>query len=170
MTPTPPPSIKRAPDLEAYGRAWRITIGPLHPEQEACIGSYVVHAPNGNPFWPWYLVAAVHIRPIEGSPSPHLKFPGATHEFLIGAFDPRDYPKIDPDRHVGVGLLRPLDLCHQVTLRTDEQARAVLTLLVRAIVGGDSPDQDFRSLWVQRLDVTARHFFDGKHDPAGILG
>ena len=159
------PSIDRKPDVEGHGRAWRVTKEPTREEQRATVRAYIVHAPHGNPFWPWYVIACVHLREMVGVESPRKRFSEASHEFLIAAVTPDSYPNLNPDQNVGdVGWLEPLDLVHQVANLTDEQAGKVLDLVVEAVVGfGWSPDQDNREMWKRSIESTADHFRAGIH-------
>jgi|KBSSwiStaDraftv2_1062776.scaffolds.fasta_scaffold00388_42 hypothetical protein len=160
-----PPKIERAPDAEGVGRAWRITLTGQHVDQSACVRSYVVHAPHGNPMWPWYMIACVHLRDVQGqSRPPHRQFTEASHEYLFLAIDPKTYPNVHPDDWKGgVQWLTPVDLVHQVANLTDPQASGVLDAIVNRIVTGASPDQDWRSMWRTAIDATAEHYRAGIH-------
>jgi hypothetical protein len=110
------------------------------------------------------MIACVHLRPIADAPPAFRRFAEASHEILFAAIDPETYPSADPDQWLGgVGYLEPLDLVHQVANLTDEQAAGVLNAIVRAIVAGESPDQDFRSHWQRVIEDTADHFRAGIH-------
>lgn len=157
------PVIERAPDLQGHGRAWKVTHAGTRPEQAATLRAYIVHAPHGNPLWPWYSIAVYHLREIAGTPAPKLHFKEATHEFLIAAIDPNTYEGVHPDRASTFGHLQPLDLVHQESL-SDEHAAKILDLVVRHIIeGGASPDQDFREWWKRTIAETADHFRRGIH-------
>jgi len=160
------PDTSTWPDsaYEGFGKAWLSYAPPTRPEQEATVRAYIVHAPQGNQFWPWYLIASIHLREIEGTESPHKRFPEASHEFMIAAVNPDDYGKLHPGGLSEVSFLTPIDLVHQVGDLDDDQAAKICDSIVRAIVvGGDSPDQDFRSYWIRSIDSTAHHFRTGVH-------
>jgi len=93
-----------------------------------------------------------------------MQFEEASHEYLFCAIDPNTYDRTDPDRWLGgAGYLEPLDLVHQVANLNDDQAGGVLECIVRAIVAGQSPDQDFRPYWKRVIEGTADHFRSGVH-------
>lgn len=149
------PDVKKAPDLEGFGRAWRIDpLKPRHVDQTATVAGWLVHAPHGNPFWPWYIVSAVHLRDIEGQSKPAVKkFAEASHEFLICAINPETYPQADPENWGAVGYLEPIDLAHQLGGLTDTQAGRIVEEMVKAVTfNGASPDQDFRRMWQTWLE------------------
>lgn len=159
-----------SPDLEGYGRAWRIeppASTPEHQKQAGC-GQWLVHAPHGHPFWPWYTVQAVHLRPLDGQPPAKVQFPGATHEWLVVALNPEEplpdvtnwgAPGTPPMRH-----MEPIDQCVQFIVADDDQARELVELTVKHILlDGVSPDQDFRSYWERAIANTAEHIRLGGH-------
>lgn len=159
-----PPKIERAPDLTGNGRAWLITATSDVPDHSATVRAYIVHAPQGNPHWPWYMIAGVHLREIVDVPPPIKHFVEASHEIVFCAISPDSYERVDPDNYHGIGWLEPIDLIHQVANLTDEQAAHVVEACVRAIVvGGHSPDQDHRRWWQVAIEHTAQHEREGRH-------
>ena len=120
----------------------------------------------GHPFWSWYYVAIIHLRPIEGCRPPYIAFPEATHEIQIVAMNP-EAPLSDVDDwgkpEQPVNWLLPLELEHQFVVRDDEQAELLGQLVVEAICRGNSPDQDHRAYWSVVVDQTAEHICYGTH-------
>lgn len=165
-----------APDLEGYGRAWKVECpDALAHQREAACGQWLVHAPHGHPWWPWYAVQAVHLRPLEGQPPAALQFPGASHELLVVALDPdKPLPEVkrwgSPDTPP-MCHLEPVDQCVQFIVADDDQARQVCELVVRHIVlDGQSPDQDFRAYWASGIANTAEHVRLGGHPDREVAG
>lgn len=153
---------KREPDVEGPGgRAWAVKT--KSKRKHGGVAHFLVHAVNGNPFWNWYVVSVVHLRAEEGLPQPHIQFPGASHELLMAALNPEE--KIpDIDNWKGMSHLEPIDQCVQFIVNNDEQAKSLCDDVIRAIVvGGISPDQDFRSWWKQSVNQTAEHYRLGEH-------
>ena len=128
---------------------------------------WIVHAPGAHPFWTYWAVSIVHLRPIAGAKPPHKKFPGATHEFMILALNPdKPLPSLDVPSTGKWPLyfLEPFDVVEQFEAATDAIANEIGELAVRAIVAGKaSPDQDYRSWWAEAIRETAEHYRSGKH-------
>ena len=151
----------REPDISGAGRAWRVTA--KDPEEHAGIGAdWLVHAPFAHPFWWWYAVSAIHLRPLPGKGPAHIRFPGATHEILFVALNP-EKPLPDISAWQGPAYLTPIDLEHQFIVQDDEKAREITDLVVAHICEGVSPDQDFRAYWRDVINRTAEHARLGGH-------
>ena len=151
----------RDPDQQTGNRrAWAI---PLNQEQEhATLQAYLIDYPGAHPFWRWWLVLAIHLRPIGRLGPANIRVPGATHEFMIAAHNPV-YPDPDPDLPNQFHHLLPIDLVHQ-TKATDEEAIEVVDLMVHAIIeGGESPNQDNRSWWERAIEETLEQQRGGHH-------
>lgn len=161
----------RTPEFQGIGgRAWHVKTPETaleHQKQAAC-GSFLVHAPNAHPLWSWYAVQCIHLRQLDGQPPAHFQFPGASHEWMVLALDPRE-PIPDVDRWNAPGTppmrhLEPIDQCWQFIVADDEQAFELCELTVRCIVEqGVSPDQDLRSWWKAAIANTAEHIRLGGH-------
>jgi hypothetical protein len=156
----------REPDVIGRWRAWRVAVDRASPDwapdHEADCGSWLVDAPGAHPFWWWYVVGCVHLRPMEGVKAPHVQFPGATHEILFCALSPeKPLPSLDDWK--GMAFLEPLDLVHQVIVPSDDDARNLTEMIVRHMVGGRSPDSDWRSYWQTLINTSAEHLRLGGH-------
>jgi hypothetical protein len=162
-------SIRR-PDLEvANRRAWRLDLDKAQgPDQSACVSEWLVNGPF-HPFWTYWLVGAVHLRPIEGATqAPVINVPGASHEFLILSLDspPAGAVRPDPDDFKTFRILEPPDFVQQQIGLTDGQAIDITEQIVRAIVVlGWSPDSDYRRRWDETVAKTAEHARLGGHPP-----
>lgn len=160
-------AIQRTPDLTGpYGRAWRITAPPLVPDQQATLRAWLLHG-AWHPFWTFWEVAVVHLRPIEGVRPPTKRYPEAEYEALIVSIaSPPGSPerKPDPDDLQSMQPLLPPDCARQFDGVTDEQAARLADDVVHAIVvSGMSPDSDHRHAWERRIDATVEHLRAGLH-------
>lgn len=160
----------REPDLHGHADAWIIPIRPDRPDWvpdwNAGIAHWLLHCRWAHPFWSWYTVSGIHLRPIEGVRPPAKYFPEATHEVMILALHPKMSP--DPDKlstgEQAMEYLTPIDLSHQVTGLTDDQFKQLVQdIIVTIVEGRASPDQDWREWWRQSIDATAKHIREGKH-------
>lgn len=172
----------RAPDFAGVARAWRIRESPATNEAHAQswghgsagVGAdFIVNGPY-HPFWSWWYISAVHLRPLEGAPPPHLRFPGATHEIMCLSLDPEPRngrPKTPNLERIEAGdvegglpgFLSPPDWVVQVILPGDVKARQLVDLAVQRICAGQSCDSDFRSWWERSIQTTAEHLRLGGH-------
>ena len=161
----------RSPDVVGtVGRAWEVRVQKREtpPDWGGSLGTWILHVPWAHPAWSYYCLGVIHLRPIPGVRPAQIRVEGASHEFMIHAFDP-DSPHSPPspdisDETTWPSFLQPIDLAHQVVGLTDEQAARIGGLMVRMICDGRmSPDQDFRSVWRELLDGTAKHYREGRH-------
>lgn len=145
------------------GRAWVITTPKTTPAHQASIGEYLVNVPGVHPFWSYWWIGAIHLRPIEGTKEPRIDFPGASHEIIFGTLNPsRPLPDISGGENKCY-FLTPLDLEYQVILANDEQMAELLTMTVTYITRGNSPDSDYRAVWQNVLAKSAEHIRLGGH-------
>lgn len=150
------------------GRAWHVDLSKLvhaRPDTEATIASWILNVQAAHPFWSWWFLATVHLRPIPGAKPAHVVLPGATHELLVMALDPaHEPPNPAAFREDDVHGLRPIDVTQQYVVRNDADAVDLAELCARACCDGVlSPDQDFRRLWEYHVTGTARHIAAGGH-------
>lgn len=161
----------RPPDLEAKAAAWVLPVkdpkNRLHsnwrPDFEGTICGYLLHCTWSHPFWSWYLISAIHLRPIPGVKDPHKSYPEAEYEITILSIDPDHNP--DPDKFMdGYPWLMPIDLVHQFHGINDKQVEQLMQMMILEIVEGRaSPDQDFRSWWRESIDEIVKYLREGKH-------
>lgn len=140
-------------------------------ESPAGLCLWFLHAPGAHPLWPWHAVLVCALRDFPGLPPAKVHAPGNSHEILIGALD----PEWDPLPHIdklgasrwGAALLRPVNMVHQVSGLTDEQAVELAHLLTRAFCNGvSSPDDDFKMSNIAMIAATADHLRRGMHMPS----
>lgn len=146
-------------------RCWKCGVTEIEGVPTANIASYLIFAPLAHPLWSWHVLSVVHLRETpELGPPRHVAFPGATHEVLVLALDPRKDAQLDPDDPMTWKFLVPPDVVHQVILEDDDAAATLADQVARAVASGDLiPDSDWRSLWVAALDLTAEHSRLGGH-------
>ena len=160
----------RPPDLKDRAEAWLIPVRrdrkDWRPDWDGTLALYLLHCGWSHPFWHWYHICGIHLRPIPGVRPPKKFFPEASHEIMILALDPK--VQHDPDLLASgeqeLSYLSPPDLIHQVGDLTDDQFKQLVQDVVLAIVEGKaSPDQDWREWWRRAIDETAEHIREGKH-------
>jgi hypothetical protein len=155
----------RPPDVEGpAAKAWVFHPEPRDAAQVAALATWVVHSPHFHPFWSWWFVSVVHLRPIPGTPMPRLHYPEAGFEFMIASINPEESdPNVD-DPGPGFHLLEPFDVIEQFHGVSDADARSIALAAIRCICDGKiSPDQDNRRLWKHLIAGTVAHYRDGAH-------
>jgi hypothetical protein len=157
----------RSPDFEGpAGRAYNLIDAGLarRPEQQAGLGAFLVNVPGAHPFWSWWLVSVVHLRPLPGAPDAQKRYPEAQYEFMIVTLNPEqtiDPHNLPPD---GFRLLTPPDVAVQFHGVSDSDAARLCGQAALAIVNGlVSPDQDYRSVWERLITGTIEHYKAGTH-------
>jgi len=140
------------------GSAWRIKLPdpPIRPAHKATLIEYLVAGIGYHPLWNHWYVSLISLEEIPGVPSAKKYYPEATYEIMVVALNP-DKPLPDPDRiHEKTShILRPIDGIYQFHGVTDDEAKEMVTDLVKEIVAGQlSPDSDFRETW--RLKIAKR--------------
>lgn len=162
------------------GEGWKILSEPSDHERsdvQASINHWIIRAPNQSPAWEYYIVGCVHLRPVEGqSRPPHLRFPGATHEILILAVNPKLGDNLRPENWLertnqaaeqGEAIhLVPVNYVHQFGGLTDGEASTLVDLLAHSIVNGYLPAEPLLSggdYWTESLLSTIEHIQTGGH-------
>lgn len=159
-----------APDLEgAFGRAWRMhmaeDVPADEPRQRTTVDSWVLHVPASHPWWCWYYLMCVNLRPVEGLAPAHKQFAAAEYELLVLAQNP-EKPAVHPHR-LGAdapAYMTPVDQCHQFGALPggDDQAREFIAMFAKAVVHGVLvPDQDHRERWRASVAKTYEHVTTG---------
>jgi hypothetical protein len=149
--------------------AWKLTWDRNHPkwrkDYEATLAMWLINARGYHPFWSWWTVSAVHLRPIEGVKLAHKQYPHAEYEIMIFAIDPRNGYVPDPDKALdGYPFLQPVDLVHQFHGISDSEVVNLVQRCIWAIRDGFmSPDQDFSHQWKILIDNTIEHKRFGGH-------
>lgn len=118
-----------------FATATEVIVEPNTVDQSATIAAWFIDAPGQSPAWSKYLLAAIHLRPIDGqSKSPTIRLEGATHEILLTALNPDKNPRLDDTEtwhH-----LTPLNLEEQFIVGSDAAARELVRDCAHAVVAG----------------------------------
>lgn len=152
------------------GTAVEITYDPDtvdRPDQLATVTAWFLHCPGQSPAWEHYLLATVHLRPIEEVKPAVINVPGATHEVLLLALDPAKDPV--PTDNLSWSYLRPYNLVEQVEVPDDDAARSLLRMCTQAVVDGvlwaEPPLSGQKEPWRTSLLKTAAHLRGEEHAP-----
>ena len=152
-------SIPEAVAMEtAYGsgRAWRIDIDKVvkhigSADSHAMIAWWIIEAPWAHPIWHSYSMTLAHLRRFAV-----IHVPGATHEMLLCALDPKgDRAKL---LELGYGHkesclpLLPANFGAQLVEATDDEAIQKCEDAVKDVCDGKlNPDTDFIKQWIARF-------------------
>lgn len=142
------------------------------PDTEATVALWLLTCPGWSPVWTQYVLAVIHLRPIEGVPPAHMDRSDASHEVMLVALDPT-LGTVSADSYLTVSppFLTPINVRHQVTGITDEDARRLAGIVAAAVVHGllvPEPEGILgaRERWALTLDSTVEHYrTDGTHAP-----
>ena len=159
-------ALEFATDLEtkyANGRAWRVDIDQVmkntdaKPGSHAVIDWWVIEAPWAHPIWHSYSMTLVHLRPMPTNFGDDLAIhvPGATHEMLLYALD----PKGDRAKMLELGYskesclpLLPGNFAAQLVEASDYEAAQRIEDTVKDVCDGLlSPDTDHLRDWIKRF-------------------
>lgn len=111
------------------------------------VGYWLIYAPWAHPAWKYHLMSLIHLRDSETGPKAKIAVPGATHELMIFALD----PKYEPDPY-DARLLEPVSIAQQFIAENDAAALNVLEQRIPMIAAGVlSPDSDYRKAWERIL-------------------
>jgi hypothetical protein len=135
------------------GTAERMTIKGSTPDHEAHLIGYLIESrQTGLPWWQFQL-SVIHLRPIEGVRPPYLRFPEATHELLVMAYDPKH--TVTADGRKRSLFLEPLNFVAQF-VATDEKATQLADALVRKVLAGELPLEPQPSAATAAMAVTGQ--------------
>lgn len=138
----------------------------LEGPQQATVAAWWLECPGEAPLWSKYLLAVVHLRPVDGIPA-NVVVPGATHELLVVALNPeRDPRAVDPDSWE---YLLPPNVTEQVELPDDNAAKQLASHAAQAVVAGilwaEPPLSGQVEPWRTSLIKTAAHLRGEPHAP-----
>ena len=149
-------------------------------DQTATLGAWFIDSPASSPFWSCYLLALVHLRPIEGARPPQLQYPGAEYELLLVALNPDAKPVADDVETWA--YMSPPNVCVQFDSVTDAQAIELLGVIAQACLDGFLPlesdlldienQKTYRpvaheEIWNRTVRDTADHYIDPTHGGRG---
>ena len=101
--------------------ALRIENDPADP---AVIDKWVLHLPGHHNFWNHYLLLVITLADLPDCKPATKRFPEATHEFVIGALDPR-IPAEELEKGERLHMLQPVNYVLQLQLKDDAEALAL---------------------------------------------
>lgn len=150
----------RLPDYRGKaGCAWRLDMDAvrqyhkLSADDDATLAFWVIEAPGSHPVWWWYRLGLVHLRPVPALAAHEtlIYLPGATHEFVLEALNPDQYPP--PIDQLPLHILLPANFAAQLICPSDAAAiKTIETQAIEPIVQGLlSPDTDYLHQWVERF-------------------
>lgn len=156
----------------AAGLATEVTMSRPRGRRErvqvaSAVGVWFLHCPGQSPAWDRYLLSVIHLRPVKGAPPAHLAFPGASHEVVLFALDPRGNPR--PEMPASWEPLTPWNVSEQVELPDDEAARVLGAKAATAVVHGMLPAEPAlsgaREPWRTSMIRTSAHLRGEEHAP-----
>lgn len=138
-----------------HTQIWDVTdaarkFGTEHPEDDASLRVWFVHAPWMAPLmaWHWHYVGLIHLRDLPGQSKPPVRrFSGATHELIAMAVDPSVADPLASD-WIGLKFLAPMSICQQFEAADDAQALQRIEEALGFVVNGHMTlEQDGREAW-----------------------
>ena len=149
----------RSPDKRGpAGQAWLMPRNPQTLLQEASLATWLVHAPQSHPIWPYKQVCLAHLRPIPGYPDALKHYPEAEYELTVLAVNPETHPDPDPDGKP-LTLLLPAEAGVQFHVDSDHEARRICEVSVEYVVDGQLvPDESYSNLWDSFIADIAERF------------
>lgn len=121
------------------GTAYEIVVDKAAtPDQAATVACWFLHCPGQSLFWDKYTISVIHLRPLPGVRPAQVRVPQATHEVLLLALEPEGEGRLAPvkEDQETWRFLRPINMCEQVQLPSDEAAIELLTLAVQRVLAG----------------------------------
>lgn len=144
----------RAPDLSFNGHdAW--FVHNAGPQWNACVAFWYVRLKDYHPMLEWFAVIASHLRDEPGAPKANKNQSTSSHEIVIAAVDPEPFllEEFDPDSKNSFKLLMPLEIVHQFSNITDDQAQIIAILTVDELTDRKlSPDRDQFHDWLKMFN------------------
>ena len=155
---------QREPDQKGSGGGlWRIWMAP--PEERdaarwgAVVGLWLMHAPNAHPMWEYYVVLLLHLRPLEGYPTPEKTEDRMQYQITVMTIDPGSaLPNMQSladaqDSSSGLRALHPADFEAQFPdVNGDHNAYEIVDELCIEVVNGILiPDGTYRTQWATSL-------------------
>lgn len=142
------------------------------PDNQTTLDGWIITAPLWHPLWSQYLLAVITLADLPGIPAAQKDRPDVTHQVIVMTLDPEHGPyDARRVRERDLRLLTPGNIGEQFTA-TDEQARHLAPLCVRAVVDGhlspetaDAPER-IRATWRQTIHQTLDHDRDPHHGRA----
>lgn len=157
-----------SPIAGPYGIAEEVPLEGL-ANAGATLCAWLITSSVYHPLWNQYLLAVVGLGEVPGFPPAKLKFPGASHELIVHAIDPKDGTVYKPTDGRFPQLI-PINICEQYEA-TDAEMTEVAWLACRAVVHGglnpetaDAPTR-IREQWLSAVTKTLAHIRGEEHAP-----
>ncbi len=164
--------------VPAEGKAWKADItDEIKAQAPAALDAWLINCPGRHPFWQWWTVSLVSLADIPGIGAAVKRETSMTHEIIVVALNPETFKPTDEwydnrsrDR-VGRHFMHPIDLSAQFEVGSDQDARDIAFLFVRALCDGYlTPDQDGRIVNAHHIEATAKHYREGAHTGQHVPG
>lgn len=153
-----------------YGTAVRVLVELEEDEPQdwtATCASWFFICPGQSPACDRYALSIIHLRPIEGVKDAAVTVPGATHEVMLHALDPKTEPV--PTDPMSWRRLHPINVLEQIELPDDAAAVDLARGCARAVLAGVLPAEPLLSgavePWRTVLIKTAAHLRGEEHAP-----
>jgi hypothetical protein len=104
------------------------------PDFGATLAMWFLDCPMQATAWRHYNLAIIHLRPIEGVKPAIIRSPGATHEVMLFALNPKLNPS--PTNAKSWQYLSPYNFLGQLKLPSDEEAKRGLEAMARDVANG----------------------------------
>jgi hypothetical protein len=123
------------------------------PPLELTVASWILRVPGAHPFWAFYWIGCVSLKPMAGVPPAIINLPGATHEILLFALNPEIEPALDAEP----AWMEPINFAAQFIEPNDHAAAVRIRATVQDVIDGTlNPDTDARSQWIARFGDNGR--------------
>lgn len=140
------------------GDAVRVLNEPGHPSSRTTIATWWLDCPGQSPGWSSYVLSMVHLRDDPEFPPVHFLVPGATHELILCAVEPKSQIF---DQRSWV-MLHPFNFIAQVILPSDDTAErlaaAAVGLVLDGVLWAEPPLSGQREPWVSVLEMLVTAF------------
>lgn len=134
------------------------------PDFQGTVAGWFLDCPGQSPAWRHYGLSVISLRDIPGVKPARIDKPGATHEVMLVAYDPKANPDpLEPDSWL---MLTPMNFAGQICLPSDEHAKSMLYSLAQGVIHGilwaEPPLSGQREPWARQLELCEEHAA-GKH-------
>lgn len=139
-----------------HTQVWDVTaparkFGTPHPQDDASLAVWLVHAPWMAPAgaWHWHYVGLIHLRDLPGqSKPPTHTLHGSTHELIAMAVDPETQPDLKATDFDKLKFLSPTSIVQQFVADNDAEALQKIERGLELVVEGRlTLESDGRTAW-----------------------
>jgi hypothetical protein len=162
--------------LGPLGMATEIDFDPALPGSETTVALWLLTG-RWHPLWQQFALSVVHLRETPTGPQPNRHFPGATHELMVAALNPKERPvghlhsaetfAAGGFAAVG-GWLTPIDVVHQFEATDAEMVQLAKSCAGGCLYGVLNPSTDdareaLREQWLGTCVRTLAHLRGEEH-------